>query len=187
MVLRDGNSTIYPLAKDCADAVRDPQCLDLPPVRCIAAGTLALTGTAHNMKNQVAVVAFALEQLLLMPKILRCEVEGARLVLAQLEIDCRKCIGYCIILCCLCNCVFFQETTPALCSQYSMKDVMEIVISFMPLSACVHRHLIKKATMVCTLKLYFLVSASLSFLVQWGSCINNFQIGRTAFKVGISH
>lgn len=98
LLLRDGNSTIYPLAKDCADAVRDPQCLDLPPVKCIAAGTLALTGTAHNMKNQVAVVAFALEQQLLMPKILRCEVEGARQVLAQLEIDCSKHINLYVVI-----------------------------------------------------------------------------------------
>lgn len=90
LVLRDGNSTIYPLAKDCADAVRDPQCLDLPPVRCVAAGSLALTGTSHNMKNQVAIVVFALEQQILMPKILRCEVEYCRQVLAQLEVDCRK-------------------------------------------------------------------------------------------------
>jgi E3 ubiquitin-protein ligase EDD1 len=24
LILRDGNSTIYPLSKDCADAIRDP-------------------------------------------------------------------------------------------------------------------------------------------------------------------
>lgn len=90
LVLRDGNSTIYPLAKDCADSIRDPQPLDLPPVRCVAAGTLALSGTAHNLKNQAAVVVFALEQQLLLSKILKCDVEGARQVLAQFEIDCRK-------------------------------------------------------------------------------------------------
>lgn len=93
-MLRDGNSTIYPLAKDCADAIRDPPCLDLPPVRCVSAGALTLAGTGHNMKNQVALVAFALEQQLLMPVILKCDVEGARQVLAQLEEDSSKLL-YC--------------------------------------------------------------------------------------------
>lgn len=78
------------MAKDCADSIRDPQSLDLPPVRCVAAGTLALTGTAHNMKNQAAVVVFALEQQLLMSRILKCDVEGVRQILAQLEVDCSK-------------------------------------------------------------------------------------------------
>lgn len=90
LLLRDGNSTLYPLAKDCADSIRDPQSLDLPPVKCLTAGTLALAGTAHNMKNQAAVIVFAVEQQLLMSKILKCDVEGVRQVLAQLEMDYSK-------------------------------------------------------------------------------------------------
>jgi E3 ubiquitin-protein ligase EDD1 len=39
------------------------------------------------MKNQVAIVVFALEQQLLMPKILRCDIDGVRQVLAQLDTD----------------------------------------------------------------------------------------------------
>lgn len=85
LVLRDGNSTIYPLAKDCADAIRDPQPIDLPPIRCVGAGAIVLAGTAPNLKNQVAIIVFALEQQLLMPKILRCDSDGARQCLAQLE------------------------------------------------------------------------------------------------------
>ncbi|CAG9865425.1 unnamed protein product [Phyllotreta striolata] len=87
LILRDGNNTIYPLAKDCADAIRDPQFLDLPPIKCITAGTLGLSGTGTNMKNQVAIVVFALETQLLMPKILRCDSEGVKQVLAQLDND----------------------------------------------------------------------------------------------------
>ncbi|KAG5892960.1 hypothetical protein JTB14_015007 [Gonioctena quinquepunctata] len=87
LILRDGNNTIYPLAKDCAEAIRDPQFLDLPPVRCLSAGTLSLSGTGMNLKNQVAIIVFALEQQLLMPKILRCDIDGVRQVLAQLDID----------------------------------------------------------------------------------------------------
>ncbi|XP_019763425.1 E3 ubiquitin-protein ligase UBR5 isoform X4 [Dendroctonus ponderosae] len=85
LILRDGNNTIYPLAKDCAEAIRDPQFLDLPPVKCVAASTMSLSGTSLNMKNQVAIVVFALEQQLLMPKILRCDIEGVRQVLTQLD------------------------------------------------------------------------------------------------------
>lgn len=90
LILRDGNSTIYPLSKDCADAIRDPQCLDLPPVKCLTAGTFGLTGTGLNMKNQVAIVVFALEQQLLMPKILRCDIDGVRQVLAQVDSEVSK-------------------------------------------------------------------------------------------------
>lgn len=90
LLLRDGNSTLYPLVKDCADAIRDPLPLDLPPVRCIGTGMVALTGTTQNQKNQVAVAVLALEQQQLMPKILRCDVEGTRQVLIQLEADSSK-------------------------------------------------------------------------------------------------
>ncbi|KAJ8960750.1 hypothetical protein NQ318_020043 [Aromia moschata] len=85
LILRDGNNTIYPLAKDCADAIRDPQFLDLPPIKCLAASTLALSGTGLNMKNQVAIVVFTLEQQILMPKILRCDIDGVRQILGQLD------------------------------------------------------------------------------------------------------
>ncbi|KAL3282723.1 hypothetical protein HHI36_005894 [Cryptolaemus montrouzieri] len=87
LILRDGNNTIYPLAKDCAEAIRDPQCLDLPPVKCVAASTIGLPGTSSNLKNQVAVIVFALEHQLLLPKILRCDSDGVCQVLAQLDGD----------------------------------------------------------------------------------------------------
>lgn len=85
LLLQDGNSALYPLTKDCADAIRDPQALDMPPVKCLAAGALGLPGTPAGLKSQVAVVVFVLEQQLLMPKILRCDVEGVCQVLAQID------------------------------------------------------------------------------------------------------
>lgn len=81
VILRDGNSTLYPLARDCADSIRDPQWLDLPPVRCVGAGTLALAG----VKSQVALLALAVEPQLLLPRLLRCDLEGVRAVLSSLE------------------------------------------------------------------------------------------------------
>ncbi|XP_069676360.1 E3 ubiquitin-protein ligase UBR5 isoform X2 [Periplaneta americana] len=94
LILRDGNSTIYPLAKDCVDSIRDPHWLDLPPVRCVGAGTHALSvASGSNLKNQVAVIVLALESQLLMPRILRCDLEGIKQVLLNLEQDPKCCSG----------------------------------------------------------------------------------------------
>lgn len=91
LILRDGNSTIYPLAKDCVDSIRDPHWLDLPPVRCIGAGTHALSVAAgSNLKNQVAVIVLALESQVLMPRLLRCDYEGVKQVLMSLEQEASK-------------------------------------------------------------------------------------------------
>ncbi|XP_044743814.1 E3 ubiquitin-protein ligase UBR5 isoform X2 [Chrysoperla carnea] len=89
LILRDGNSTIYPLAKDCTDAVREPQWLDLPPVRCLGAGTLSLStnSSSNHLKNRAALVVLALENQILISRVLRCDLEGVRQVLTQLEIE----------------------------------------------------------------------------------------------------
>ncbi|XP_006566770.1 E3 ubiquitin-protein ligase UBR5 isoform X2 [Apis mellifera] len=89
MILRDGNNTIYPLAKDCADAIRDPNWLDLVPVQCIGASTIPIPTCSNstNMKNQVAVIALAFDNLLLMPRILRCDYESIKQVFCNLEQD----------------------------------------------------------------------------------------------------
>ncbi|EDS36155.1 hyperplastic discs protein [Culex quinquefasciatus] len=87
LLLRDGNNTIYPMSKDCVDAIRDPSWLDLPPIKCIAAASLTLPSVGVNLKSQVALVVLAPEQQLLMARILRCDIEGVRHVLGQLEGD----------------------------------------------------------------------------------------------------
>ncbi|XP_071872949.1 E3 ubiquitin-protein ligase hyd isoform X2 [Bombus fervidus] len=89
MILRDGNNTIYPLAKDCADAIRDPNWLDLVPVLCIGASTIPIPTCSNstNMKNQVAVIALVFDNLLLMPRILRCDYESIKQVFCNLEQD----------------------------------------------------------------------------------------------------
>ncbi|KAL9698315.1 hypothetical protein quinque_001756 [Culex quinquefasciatus] len=78
LLLRDGNNTIYPMSKDCVDAIRDPSWLDLPPIKCIAAASLTLPSVGVNLKSQVALVVLAPEQQLLMARILRCDIEGVR-------------------------------------------------------------------------------------------------------------
>ncbi|XP_012151178.2 E3 ubiquitin-protein ligase hyd isoform X2 [Megachile rotundata] len=89
MILRDGNNTIYPLVKDCADAIRDPNWLDLVPVLCIGASTIPIPTCSNstNMKNQVAVIALAFDSLLLMPRILRCDYDSVKQVFCNLEQD----------------------------------------------------------------------------------------------------
>lgn len=85
LLLRDGNNTIYPLVNDCVDAIRDPQWLDLQPIKCIAAATLTLNTISANLKSQVAILAFIPEVQFLMPRILRCDLKGFNAGMAQLE------------------------------------------------------------------------------------------------------
>ncbi|KAG4078397.1 hypothetical protein HA402_013107 [Bradysia odoriphaga] len=88
LILRDGNNAIYPLVKDCADAIRDPQWLDLQPIKCLAAASLTLNSVVGaNLKSQVAIIAFVPEVQFLMPRILRCDLKGFKNALAQLEAD----------------------------------------------------------------------------------------------------
>lgn len=87
-LLRDGNSTIYPLAKDCMESIRDPQWLDLPPVRALGLGVHPLRDAAANQKNQIGIVVLALEAQTLMSSILRGDVETVRQTLYSLENTC---------------------------------------------------------------------------------------------------
>ncbi|XP_071568460.1 E3 ubiquitin-protein ligase UBR5 isoform X1 [Temnothorax nylanderi] len=96
MILRDGNNTIYPIAKDCADAIRDPNWLDLAPVNCIGAATIPIPSCSNstNLKNQVAVIALAFDNLLLMPRILRCDYESVKQVFCNLDQDLKNNLTY---------------------------------------------------------------------------------------------
>uniref|UniRef100_A0A1B6DHC7 HECT-type E3 ubiquitin transferase n=1 Tax=Clastoptera arizonana TaxID=38151 RepID=A0A1B6DHC7_9HEMI len=88
LLLRDGNSTLCPLAKDSVDSIRDAQWLDLPPICCIGTGIHALTSvTAPALKNQVALIIMALNHQMLMSRVLRCDIEGVKQVLMSLEQD----------------------------------------------------------------------------------------------------
>lgn len=88
MILRDGNNTIYPIAKDCADVIRDPNWLDLVPLLCIGAATIPIPNQpSSNLKNQVAVIALAFDNLLLMPRILRCDFDGVKQIFSNIEQD----------------------------------------------------------------------------------------------------
>lgn len=89
-LLLDGNRTVYPLVKDCtssADSIRDPMWLDLPPVSAVGLGTHALPHVSSGLKNEVAVIVLSFSHQHLMPKILKCDLEGIRGVVGMLEAD----------------------------------------------------------------------------------------------------
>ncbi|XP_033727140.1 E3 ubiquitin-protein ligase UBR5-like isoform X1 [Pecten maximus] len=83
--LQDGNGAIYPLAKDCTEGIRDPLWLNLPPVRCLGMRVQSLNNMIPNMKNKAAVLVLAVELQVLIPHILRCNLEKVKSILASLE------------------------------------------------------------------------------------------------------
>lgn len=85
LILRDGNSAIYPLVKDCLDSIRDPHWLDLQPVKCLAATTITLSSVGANLKSQVCILALVPESQILMQRILRCDFKGFKSMLNQIE------------------------------------------------------------------------------------------------------
>ncbi|XP_074597147.1 E3 ubiquitin-protein ligase hyd isoform X2 [Brevipalpus obovatus] len=84
-LLRDGNGALYPLAKDCTDSIREPISLDMAPAQAIGIGVCPIKDGIPNQKNQVAVIALALENQILTPAILRSDPDLVRLTLASLE------------------------------------------------------------------------------------------------------
>ncbi len=89
-VLMDGNRTIYPLVKDStpsADSIKDPQLLDLPPVQALGLGTHALPHVGSGKKNEVAVIVLSFVSQLVIPKILQCDLEAVKRIIAGLEAD----------------------------------------------------------------------------------------------------
>ncbi|XP_066902270.1 E3 ubiquitin-protein ligase hyd isoform X4 [Halyomorpha halys] len=89
LLLRDGNSTLCPLAKDSVDSIRDCQWLDLPPLKALAAAPHALPNSNSSLKSQAAVIILAIQSQLLMPSILRCDIDHVKHILLSLEHDSR--------------------------------------------------------------------------------------------------
>ncbi|XP_063054955.1 E3 ubiquitin-protein ligase UBR5 isoform X2 [Engraulis encrasicolus] len=87
IILRDGNGTIYPMAKDCVGGIRDPDWLDLPPITSLGMGVHSLVNLPSNstIKKKAAVIIMAVEKQTLMQHVLRCDYESCRQYLAGLE------------------------------------------------------------------------------------------------------
>lgn len=121
LLLRDGNNTLYPLVKDCVDAIRDPQWLDLQPIKCLAASSLTLNSVGANMKSQVAIMAFVPESQFLMPRIMRCDYKGFKAAIGQLETEAKNQINYILAERCDGNRNIFHACVSQ-CSPTSNKD-----------------------------------------------------------------
>ncbi|RXM32738.1 E3 ubiquitin-protein ligase UBR5 [Acipenser ruthenus] len=87
VILRDGNGTIYPMAKDCMGGIRDPDWLDLPPISSLGMGVHSLTNLPANstIKKKAAIIIMAIEKQTLMQHILRCDYEACRQYLMNVE------------------------------------------------------------------------------------------------------
>lgn len=84
-ILRDGNRTIYPLAKDSTDSMREPQWLDLGPVRCIGIGSH--TVMSPYVKTTTAIIVLDVEQQILMSRVLKSNLESVKLLVQQLSVE----------------------------------------------------------------------------------------------------
>uniref|UniRef100_A0A671LBE9 E3 ubiquitin-protein ligase UBR5 n=1 Tax=Sinocyclocheilus anshuiensis TaxID=1608454 RepID=A0A671LBE9_9TELE len=87
IILRDGNGTIYPMAKDCMGGIRDPDWLDLPPIASLGMGVHSLVNLPSNttIKKKAAIIIMAVEKQTLMQHVLRCDYEACRQYLISLE------------------------------------------------------------------------------------------------------
>lgn len=99
VICRDGNGTLYPLAKDCTETViREPFSLNLGPVSTIGLGICALPGSMMNHaslqggsnsnaapKTHAAILGLAFEPQLLMSAILKSDLDLVRERLDLLE------------------------------------------------------------------------------------------------------
>ncbi|XP_035430151.1 E3 ubiquitin-protein ligase UBR5 isoform X5 [Spodoptera frugiperda] len=100
VMMVDGNGALYPVSRDCVGMVREPPALNLPVARALAAHALPLHPHAaaaaaqhpHHtaLKSQVALIILVPEPQLMMPRVLRCDLDGVRQVLHQLESDTSK-------------------------------------------------------------------------------------------------
>ena len=97
VLCRDGNGTLYPLAKDCTETlIRDPIALNLGPVSTIGLGIFGLPGStgsnsssssssSNSSKTHAAIVGLAFEPQLLMSAILKSDLDLVRARLEMLE------------------------------------------------------------------------------------------------------
>ncbi|XP_030027136.2 E3 ubiquitin-protein ligase UBR5 isoform X2 [Manduca sexta] len=99
VMMLDGNSALYPVSRDCVGMVREPPALNVSPARALVAHALPLHPHAahqnhhnhHNaLKSQVALIIIVPEPQLMMPRVLRCDLDGVRQLLHQLETDNNK-------------------------------------------------------------------------------------------------
>ncbi|BFZ21562.1 hypothetical protein BsWGS_24601 [Bradybaena similaris] len=90
MILLDGNSAIYPLAKDCSENIRDPIWLDLPPVTSVSMKVQRLSTFAMSGREAALVIAFTVKHQTLIAHILRSDIAKVKAVVVSLEEEAKE-------------------------------------------------------------------------------------------------
>lgn len=80
------------MAKDSTDSMREPQWLDLGPVRCIGIGSY--TVTFPHTKAVAAIIVLDVEQQILMSRILKSNLESVKILVQQLSVENGNCYLY---------------------------------------------------------------------------------------------
>lgn len=73
------------MAKDSTDSMREPQWLDLGPVRCIGIGSY--TVHSPHTKAVAAIIVLDVEQQILMSRILKSNLESVKTLVQQLTVE----------------------------------------------------------------------------------------------------
>lgn len=73
------------MAKDSTDSMREPQWLDLGPVRCIGIGSY--TVTSPHVKAVTAIIVLDVEQQILMSRILKSNLESVKMLIQTLSVE----------------------------------------------------------------------------------------------------
>lgn len=85
VTLRDGNGSLYPLAKDFMDSLKEPHPLDMAPIQAMGMAVHPLRDPNNpNRTNPTLVMAMALEYQILIPAVLKSDPEFVKLTLASL-------------------------------------------------------------------------------------------------------
>ncbi|XP_062520971.1 E3 ubiquitin-protein ligase UBR5-like isoform X3 [Corticium candelabrum] len=85
LVMKDVNDCIVPLVKDCLHGVREPQWLDLPPVKGFCMNVINRKGKSLL---PVQLIVLAMKDQLLMPHVLRCDYDQVKQILHTLGTEC---------------------------------------------------------------------------------------------------
>lgn len=69
--------------------MREPQWLDLGPVRCMGIGTNLVT--SPHLKANIAIIILDVEQQILMSRILKSNLESVKILVQQLSVENGNC------------------------------------------------------------------------------------------------
>ncbi|ESN90470.1 hypothetical protein HELRODRAFT_71154 [Helobdella robusta] len=85
LLLRDGNGALYPMLKNCLNGIKDPLWYDMSPLRSLHMSSHFVHNYSTNLKTKIAIIALVNEAQMLMPAILKTDVEKVKNILQNIE------------------------------------------------------------------------------------------------------